>query len=130
MLRWCNDLLIFLLLIFAFYDNYSAEKSVVGPSLCHPICNCPVPPQAHTCIYLMTVFCGSHVAAGEVYLPVLLKSNACGSYVMCLVKSGELQPCVQEALGSLMKVFKNHRLLIIALLTSHSSVTVVLDTKT
>lgn len=49
---------------------------------------------------------------------------------LCLAQSGEIQPCVKEALGSLMKVFENHSLLIIALLTSLSCVTVVLDTKT
>lgn len=49
---------------------------------------------------------------------------------LCLAQSGEIQPCVKEALGILMKVFENHSLLIIALLTSLSCVTVVLDTKT
>lgn len=63
---------------------------MAAQTVCHPICERPVPPQANTCTDLMTVFCSGHVAAGEMYMYVCVIKSKMNVVVkfLCLAQSG------------------------------------------
>lgn len=50
------------------FCNLAAGQTVVEQDAYRPIFERSAQPQANTCTDLMTVFCGSHVAAGEMYM--------------------------------------------------------------